>query len=271
MATLMYERWAEESLYNKIINYKEKQILAKCTEGNVYRYDDIVVKERKLNAFGSELNNVAVRREYEVGLLANKYPYLVKTLGYSEIENNGVISSYLFFEYVRGKPLRHYLNQREDLDIIYSQIFIQLKELQEKAKFTHYDLHDMNVMVESLSNQRRDGQKYKITFIDLGNAHIDGIKSMMCEASVAPGIFDPLYDYMRILGSFMNSLKLNKGIKKLLQMNNFGIFGFPILENYYEMGDLIRDFYLYAATSDDVLEEVSENNTKDIHSKYAEE
>lgn len=265
MANLVYERWVGEPLYNKVLNHKEKQILAKSREGYVSRYDDIVVKERKVNAFGSELNNVAVRREYEIGLLANKYPYLVKTLGYSEIENNGVVGSYLFFEYVKGKPLLHYLNQRIDLDIIYSQIFTQLKELQEMIKFTHYDLHNMNVIVEALDNK-----KYKITFIDLGNSHIEGIESMMCEASmiypsVAPGIFDPLHDYMRILGSFMNSLKPNKGIKKLLQINNFDVHGFPILEIYYEMGDLVGDFYFFAATSDDI----KVYSTKDVHSKYA--
>ena len=241
-------------------------ILSERDEGNVYLYGDFVVKER-IRSSGDGVCQQCIRREFDVGLLANESPFLVQTLGYYKAGEG----AYLITKLVPGKPL----NQMETIDpVLLIQILFQIAHLQEELSFTHYDLHHENIMVERLSEHQEIDYgmakivtPYKVTFIDLARCHIRGVESSFAESAIldeatTPGIFDPMFDYATFIAPISSG---DKEVEDFLLRNGFGVSddrlisedderigyvvrGYPLIRIFYKMGDLFQNDKIWAST-----------------------
>jgi hypothetical protein len=186
---------------------RELELLSKLREGNVYRYGDYVIKER----IGERGPKKCIRREYQVGVLANQLHscHLVKTCGYVETSR----SSLLIVKFVRGPTLIKYLDKCKDSDVIAHQmchLVLVIYHLQGQSDFCHYGLHGSNVIMKKLSKPKKFsytifGQSYSITntyqpvIIDLGRSYINGLgegyyEEEQVNVQVSPGIFDSQLD-----------------------------------------------------------------------------
>lgn len=246
-------------------------LLTSSEEGSVFHYEklNVVVKQRYPNP---DIKH-QVQWEFDVGMLINAYnsPYMVKTLGFYIQESNACIVT----EYVPGFSLLE-LSQEHHNATLYLQLLYTLRTVQEQMEFTHYDLHNGNVIVEVTSVEEKVFPQttiispYKITFIDFGRSHVDGVKDGYYETTIidavsCPGIFDPLFDY----GSYVCILNRvicmrenlvypifirDEQIKKLLEDNNFmtnefmifDVIGYPFGSMY--KGKLFKNHKAWAST-----------------------
>lgn len=200
-----------------------------------------------------------IEREFKVGLLANNYnsPYLVKTIGYYSECQDGATCQHILTEYVQGVELNE-LKSRHRTQLLYLQILYMIRHLQGQMEFTHYDLHDGNIIVQvntdnTIKHFTFDGEHhtletpYDIKFIDLMMAHVRGIPSMyffgFCDRRYCPGVFDPLSDYGNILslvikaskdGNIIDDRTLTEMLDKNLLISNMrnGPIGRPIMEKF---------------------------------------
>lgn len=241
-------KWYKDDLSYKLENETPK-LLSKRDEGDVYLYESagLVVKEVKYTQFGY-ICNECVEREYNVGVLVNSYnnKHLVKTLGYYEkVDKNNIRGSYVVTKYIKGVPL-----SQKDFDAkLLMRIWNIIYGLQKEMKFTHYDLHFDNIII---------GPNNDITIIDLSRSYIDGIltsyvDTAWTDSAVTPGIFDPLFDLAYFLGEIVMRYPelANDYLFDLLERNGFEScenvrVGYPITDDGYMMGDLIRDNKMWA-------------------------
>jgi serine/threonine protein kinase len=261
----------------------ETEIISERTEGNVYKFfhedETFVIKERKTSSFGDDVCNVCVLREYVVGAIINKYksPFLVETIAYFEYEG----SSFIVTRYIIGASLSSMISPGGKYNTktvslqVFEIIFHMLYTLGITMEFTHYDLHDENIMIGEMDEPYTyhlidtDGNpftivsKYKITFIDLSRSHVKDVPEMYCESgtldtATVPGVFDPMFDMAWIVGIMLTNISYQEDdteIKQFLVRNQFnidpshGIVGYPITPNFYLMGDLFQEDKIWAATT----------------------
>ncbi len=242
-------------------------ILSQRDEGNVYLYEDFVVKER-IRSSNDQVCKPCIRREFDVGVLANESPFLVQTLGYYEVPQG----AYVITKLVPGKPL---IKFEQSDPVLLIQILLQIAHLQQELEFTHYDLHHENIIVEELPELQEVNYSvgkvltpYKVTFIDLARSHIRGIKSSFAESRVmdeatTPGIFDPMFDY----ATFIAPLSFDDAeVEDFLLRNGFAVSkdkpisdddersmyvlrGYPLVRNVYMMDDLLQDDKIWASAA----------------------
>lgn len=219
----------------------DAKVLANQPEGKVYEHNGYVIKERVTNAYEGDVCNECVRREVEVGLIANKYntQYLVKTIGYFERMVKGKTVSYVITEYIKGIGLYEALSKGTGIRSIYKLLIYIILYLQEIMNFTHYDLHSGNVILVDLGKISRHSfsfngenkyvdSRYTIKIIDLGRTYVKGIKSSWVETNVidsatTPGVYDPLFDLARVASdiNYIYEEYVGQRLNNLLERNLF--------------------------------------------------
>lgn len=227
---MKYMKWYSQSDQDSLLHHlsdldRLAEVICKMREGNVYRYDGYVIKERIGIKGGRDYRGPkkSVRREYEVGILANRLrsPHLVKTVGYVE----GKKSSKLITKLVDGITLTKFLkthNKNEYLPVL-RHIFIVLFHLQKKIKFCHYGLHVDNIMIEKLPRSKTYEYRlfektyiietrYNPVIIDLARSYVDGIRDMYYEGEVlgslvTPGLYDGQVDVTYLLWSMKRRMR----------------------------------------------------------------
>lgn len=281
-----------------VINTEKRKIISKQIEGNIYLYkkSNIVVKERTPSKYSSEFCNICIEREFKVGLLVNEYnsEYIVKTIGYfiDNIDSNGLFTSYIVTEYVKGITLAELIRGNDYDPIIYKQVLYTIRHLHEEMMFTHYDLHFHNIIVNITSSFEKKSyifggrshninSRYNIKIIDLARIHIRGVESGYYETGIidnatCPGIFDPLFDYATFLanvgfvGDDIDELYIKNGFSICDDTEVFDdkyslIRGYPFTVNLYIMGDLFQNNKAWCSTYP------ARYTQKEVYRMYAEE
>ena len=200
-------------------------------EGIVFHYPElnVVVKRRYPNC-GVKYQ---VKWEYDVGMLINAYnnPHMIKTLGFFIEGSDACIVT----EYVPGVTLAKLSHKRHTQEL-YLRIFSCIHDAQEQMEFTHYDLHQNNIIVEDNGN---------ICFIDFARTHVRGVQpgwfeTQIIDGGTCPGIFDPMFDYATLTTGIQRriSSSFDKALSTLFERNYFetnrneGFVGYPMSDCY---------------------------------------
>lgn len=230
--------------------YLYVKTVSKRPEGDIYLFRDtstspncqIVVKTR-------HTCKECLYYEFLVGMELNKLdcPHIVKTLGFYQKQNIGI----LLLEYLEGITLEDifsYKSVNTSVSVCL-QLLSVLQQINRLTKFTHYDLHEDNViLIESpepisyryfLNNSYITiHSNYLIKILDFGAAYIDGIDQQWVELNnlsiyngMVPSVYDDMYDMATVLGtlfrvlSSIKTLPVVKPLMKLFAINNFNITG----------------------------------------------
>lgn len=235
---------------------------------------NFVIKTSKLNATCTPLEE-----EFSTGFKLNELrsiiPNILLTYGgftcnkgsgdYDLCDDIGISTSFLALEFVKGITFRKYVLTATDRDILAGiyQILFALHFAQKRNKFTHYDLHDENILVSELEapvqyNYRVDQTEYifstniNCTLIDFGWARVDGVNynpSRLNNQFGADITFSSHRDIYTILMSTLRyyiSVKDQKSIEDLRDKNNV-------------LGELLGKFwdtYIKNVTYEDMINNV---------------
>ena len=279
-----YEHLQKE-FSNGIPNNKYLSLLQRKEEGPIYRYKDLVIKVRTRTIYGNWISTEAIKREARVGILINnhKIKHIIETVGYFQTnpislplytplkldeipeiivpEEKEHKYAYIVVKFVKGEIIGYnpepFLGYAKDICIAIIYILVNLQNI---MNFTSYDLHNENIMFKKTETLKfysciiedkiySISIPFKLTIIDIGYSHVNGINSCYAETiidnpGVTPGIYDPLFDFFT-LHTFFNSIFTNTEytveseskifIKKLNQLR----------KNNYEMPSFLdRSFKL---------------------------
>lgn len=190
---------------DKIQNLDQMESL----KDDVYEFDDIIIKNFTVYKQGSDEEDLSnFYREIIIGLELNKLNLtnFVETIGYFEDDKCQLPDTsdddkciYLYLKKIKGSTLRESLTTLSLIqfkDILIKLIFAYKQSL-DKLDFTHYDLHDNNIIISI-----KDGELIPV-IIDFGFSHIKLRKSNLGEDFTDEGIYPDrsnwIYDFFKLL------------------------------------------------------------------------
>lgn len=201
--------------------YKYVKTLEDRNTGSVYLFD---------NTGDNSIPQIVVKTEYNrkeclyyeflVGMELNKLnsPHIVKTLGFYEKDNIGI----LILEYINGKILQSYyreLGKSKSVDLCLITLSV-IQQINTITNFTHYDLHAGNVILVKTNTPVQYPLKIQddikiinsnfiVKIIDFGRSYIQSIDNQWAESSldslcngVVPSVYDDMYDLCKIMTAF---------------------------------------------------------------------
>ncbi|SNW62645.1 Protein kinase [Orpheovirus IHUMI-LCC2] len=191
----IYNNYYDEEFTDDIFELEER----KYFNPNVYRYNDTVVKsvdKDTLDQFNGLIHECFILLH-----ISKMYPEMTQSI--IDIKLTGD-TLFLITRYEKGQTLEEYLDSyfnNKDLDsikILLGKTFNVLGKLYETYKFTHYDLHLQNLIIDDNNN---------IKIIDFASSHIilDGVTygvtstySLNTYTLILPNYFWP-YDIFKLL------------------------------------------------------------------------
>lgn len=239
-----------DNLYDNII------LLSKQDEGEVYYTikggEKYILKKRYKCS-------ECLLHEFNVGCKLNEInsPHLIKYLAYIPCyckfnilsTDEDKKSSFILMEYAEGKTLKllyKEINEHDFILIVY-HILLIIADLQSKIKFTHYDLHFNNIIVNTTMNKKiykyncfgneySIETSYEIKIIDFGSSYVCDVLNDWVDVNinsaingVVPSVYDNFYDICYLVNYFLQYIKIRNEkynliideILNLQRKNNF--------------------------------------------------
>ena len=204
---------------------------------------DVYLSENEKYIFKVQERSEILIREFKVGLQLNKIdsPYLTQYYCYGEGVNRNRPFALIVMEYVKGQS---YYDTMEKLNLMEKKILTKhviyiLAELN-SIKFTHYDLHGDNIIVEMgpltdysfkcFGKEYAMQSYYRIKFIDYDLSYVDGIEPLWLRdidpKTIITGCVSDLYDDFYDLAYFLTCYCIfekiiNHDLINLIKTNSF--------------------------------------------------
>ena len=248
---------------------------------------DVYLSENGKYIFKVQKRPEVLIREFKVGIQLNKInsPYLTQYYFYGEGIRRNRPFALIAMEYVKGKS---YYDTMETLNtmekkVLTKQILCTIAELKSQIKFTHYDLHGDNIIVDVGPTQEYTYQcfgqtitinsPYRIKFIDYDLSYVDDVEPLWLRdidpKTIINGcisdIYDDFYDMSYFIMCYLIFIKtIDDDLNNLIKPNSFYVYSLEEpLASIFEYG---REHYPdWAVLGDNRYRPLFDNYYCDLH------